>query len=99
MISPRSRYVGVDTATVSVDLDGEQQVVRYLRRRFVPSPKGTITLVRHLVKQGDRVDNLAALYFTDPTQFWRICDANQVLEPDELVDAVGRSLAIILPLR
>jgi hypothetical protein len=99
MISPNSRYAGVDTATVSVKADGEQQLVRYLRRRFIPSPTSTITLVQHLVKQGDRVDNLAALYFTDPTQFWRICDANAVLEPDELVDTVGRALAIILPLR
>src|SRR4051812_3067021 len=99
MIGPNSRYTGVDTGSVTVDVDGEQHVVRYLRRRFVPSPSGTVTLLRHPVQQGDRVDNLSAFYFTDPTQFWRICDANNVLRPDEMVETVGRSLAIVLPLR
>ncbi len=99
MIAPGSRYASVDTNTVTADVDGEVHVIRYLKRRFIPTLTGTITLVEHPVKQGDRVDNLAALYFTDPTQFWRICDANDVLRPDELVETVGRTVSIVLPLR
>jgi len=99
MIGPTSRYAGIDTGVVTVDVDGEEHVIRYLRRRFIPHLSGSITLVNHPVKQGDRVDNLAAFYFTDPTQFWRICDANNVLRPDELVETIGKLLAVVLPLR
>ena len=99
VINSTSRYARVDTGVIEIDVDGEKHVVRYLRRRFIPSPTGTITLLHHPVKQGDRIDNMANLYFSDPTQFWRICDANNVLRPDELVETVGRSVAIVLPLR
>jgi hypothetical protein len=99
MITPTSRYANLDTGTVAVNVDGEPRQVRYLRRRFIPPPAGMITLVQHTIQQGDRVDNLSAFYFTDPLQFWRICDANNVLHPDEVLSPIGRSVAIILPLR
>ena len=44
-----------------------------------------------------RLDNLAAEYLGDPEQFWRICDANGVLRPDELTDTIGRRIRITLP--
>ena len=99
MITPSSRYASVQTATLTTTVDGEARSVRYLLRRFIPPQTGTIALLRHPVRQGDRVDNLSAFYFTDPLQFWRICDTNNVLRPDELVETVGRSISIVLPLR
>jgi nucleoid-associated protein YgaU len=47
--------------------------------------------------QGDRLDNLAARYLGDPEQFWKICDANNVLRPDELTEEIGRVVRIALP--
>ena len=36
------------------------------------------------VTEGDRLDNITARFLGDPTQFWRVCDANLALLPDEL---------------
>jgi hypothetical protein len=48
------------------------------------------------VKEPDRLDNIAARYLGDPEQFWRICDANPILEPEEL-EVAGRRILITLP--
>ena len=47
--------------------------------------------------QGDRLDNITAQYLGDPEQFWRICDANDAMRPDELTETIGRRLRITLP--
>lgn len=89
-----SRYHGVDTATL-VTADG--RTIVYLRRRFIP-PAGRFALLQeHSVAQGDRLDNLAAQYLGDPEQYWRICDANSAMRPDELVENAGSKLRITLP--
>jgi hypothetical protein len=54
-------------------------------------------LQEHTVKEGDRLDNLAALYLSDPELFWRLCDANNAICPEELTETVGRILRITLP--
>jgi hypothetical protein len=69
----------------------------FLRRRFVPPPERFALLQEHTVSQGDRLDNLAAQYLGDPEQFWRLCDANAAMHPEELTDTVGRTLRITLP--
>jgi hypothetical protein len=91
---PTSRYYGIATATVQL-ADG--RTVIYLRRRFVPSPDSFVLLQYHTVTQGERLDNITAKYLNDPEQFWRICDANGALHPDELTETVGRKLRITLP--
>jgi hypothetical protein len=91
---PDSRYHGLDIAQWTGP-DG--QPVAYVRRRFVPAPERFATLSEHRVSQGDRLDNLAAKYLGDPQQFWRLCDANGLLRPDELVEVVGSTLRITLP--
>jgi hypothetical protein len=68
-----------------------------VRRRFIPSPNGATTLVEHTVTQGERLDNITARYLGDPTQFWRVCDANNVLQPNELTDKPGTRIKIALP--
>lgn len=49
------------------------------------------------MKDGDRPDNLASQYFGDPELFWRLCDANEGMHPNELIETVGRKLRITLP--
>jgi hypothetical protein len=49
------------------------------------------------VVAGDRLDNLAARHLGDPQQYWRICDANRAVRPDELIETLGRALRITLP--
>lgn len=98
MFEPTSRYHDLETAKMTVrDSRGEPRVVSYKRRRFVPPGTTMTTLAEHTVAQGDRLDNLAARYVGDPEQFWRICDANNVLIPEELTEEVGRTVKIGLP--
>jgi hypothetical protein len=98
MITPNSRYAQVEIATLSVTRNGLVTPIRYLRRRFIPPATGQVTFVHHTVRQGDRIDNITARYLTDPTLFWRICDFNGVLRPDELTDTLARVIEIALPL-
>jgi hypothetical protein len=98
VFDPTSRYASVETATLTrVDADGQQRVIAYKRRRFVPPAGNTGTLVEHRFAQGERLDTITARYFGDPTQFWQICDANEVLRPSELTDEVGRPIRIAMP--
>ena len=39
----------------------------------------------------------SAQYLGDPEQFWRLCDANRALRPQELTDTIGKKLRITLP--
>ncbi len=47
--------------------------------------------------QGERLDNIAATFLGDPELFWRLADANRAMQPEELVQTVGRRLRITLP--
>jgi hypothetical protein len=77
-------------------LPGGKTVV-YLRRRFVPSPERFQLLQFHIVTEGERLDNITARYLGDPEQFWRVCDANNAMRPEELIETVGRQVRITLP--
>ncbi len=93
LFSASSRYFGIDTATI--DEDG--RTIVYIRRRFLPQPGRFQLLQYHTVIQGERLDNIAAKYIGDPTLFWRLCDANNAMRPDELTETVGRKLRITMP--
>jgi hypothetical protein len=69
----------------------------YVRRRFVPPPERFELLQEHTVTEGERYDTIAAQYLGDPEQFWRLCDANNVMAPEELTETIGRRLRITLP--
>jgi hypothetical protein len=91
--APASRYHGLEIARIEVD--GEEYV--YVRRRFVPPPEQLAVLGEHAVSQGERLDHVAARYLGDPEAFWRLCDANRALRPEELTEIIGRRLLITLP--
>jgi hypothetical protein len=89
-----SRYYGIETKTIEL-ADGT--TVSYLKRRFVPQPSRFATVETHLVTAGERPDHIAHQYLNDAEQFWLLCDANAVLNPDELTATVGRRIRITLP--
>lgn len=91
---PTSRYHGIDTATLETE-NGE--IIVYLRRRFIPPSERFSLLQEHTITEGDRLDNIANQYLGDPEQFWQLCDANNVLHPDELTETIGRRIRITLP--
>ena len=92
--SPASRYYSIETTTLETT---EGKIIAYLRRRFVPPPARFVLLHEHRVAQGERLDNITAQYLGDPEQFWRVCDANGAMRPDELTETPGRVLRITLP--
>jgi len=92
---PQSRYSGVALAVLQLR-PGEPGVV-YVRRRFIPAP-GSLTIVaRHVAATLDRPDLLGAKYLGDALLYWRIADANAVVDPNELTDTLGRRVDIPLP--
>lgn len=94
LFPPTSRYHGLDTIKMEMP-DGNTLV--YLKRRFIPQPEEFQLLQEHSVTQGERLDNVTAHYMNDPELFWRICDANRAMVPNELTQTVGRRLRITLP--
>jgi len=93
LFPPNSRYAGLDVATLQRP-DGTTLV--YVRRRFISPPERFALLQEHVLAEGERLDNLTATYVGDPEQFWRLCDANAVLDPAEL-ETPGRVVRITLP--
>ena len=91
---PNSRYNAVPVLAHAL-ADG--QVLPYLSRRFIPPENLFSATGAHTGSEGDRRDNIAARSLGDPELYWRLCDANGALRPDELVEAIGRSLRIALP--
>jgi hypothetical protein len=90
----KSRYYNFETATIEGP-DG--RTIIYLERRFVPPSENFSLLLEYVVSGGDRLDNITARFLGDPEQFWRICDANGAMRPDELTETIGRQLRITLP--
>ncbi|MEU4131157.1 LysM peptidoglycan-binding domain-containing protein [Streptomyces wuyuanensis] len=94
---PRSsRY---HDAQIGVHRTADGREVRYTRRRLLPplpEDPGEQT-APHTVGSGERPDQLAQRHLGDPSQWWRIADANPVLDPDELTAEPGRVIAIPLP--
>jgi hypothetical protein len=94
MFPVTSRYHEIQTAQYSTP-EGRKHV--YLRRRFLPSAESASILPEHVVTQGERLDNITAYHLRDPEQFWRVCDANGAMHPDELTAEIGRRLRIPIP--
>lgn len=93
MFAPGSRYAQVPTAVFT---DRHGQAHAYVLPR--PAPPPAPTRQRHVMADGERLDHLAARTFGDPEQFWRICDANTEMRPDDL-EVAGRRIIVPLVVR
>lgn len=89
-----SRYYSIPTASYHPG-DG-MSPISYLQRRFCPQGGDMPLLALAEVRPGERLDQLTARTLGDPTQFWRIADANHALDPARLA-APGRVLRIPVP--
>jgi len=79
MISAASRYA--DSTVATLVKDGQDVAV------IVPSAQVaySFSFTHHTVVTGDRADSIAYQYYTDPTLWWRIADANpEILWWDDL---------------
>jgi hypothetical protein len=94
MFQPTSRYFELETATFTARSGRE---VAYTRRRFLPVETEGTVLAEHTVTQGERLDTITARYLGEAELFWRLCDGNNVMRPQELTSAVGNPIKIFLP--
>lgn len=98
MFDPTSRYARLSIRTLhTTDPDGQPRDVRYVERRFLPPAAVGTAIVEHKVAQNERLDNITAKYLGDPTQFWQVCDANEVADPNELIEEADRRIRIAMP--
>jgi hypothetical protein len=93
-VSPTSRYYSIEQKTLELP-NGDK--VAYVGRRFVPQQDRFATLTEHVVQQEERPDQVANQFLGDAEQFWRLCDANGCLQPEELTDHAGERIRITLP--
>lgn len=89
-----SRYYATPTTTMAT---AQGKTVVYLERRFLPSADAFATVQFYTIAQGDRLDNIANKFLGDPMAFWRICDANNAMRPQELTETPGRQIRLTLP--
>jgi hypothetical protein len=94
MFEHTSRYHALETATYTIP-DG--RVVSYKRRRFLPRGTEMTLLVEVSVTLADRLDLITARTLGDPEQFWRVCDANDAMNPPDLTDEPGRTVRVPVP--
>jgi hypothetical protein len=88
MFTKNSRYAKVENAEMT---DAKGRVITYKQTRFIqPTP----ALQGHIITEGERLDHISFYYYRDPSRFWRICDANAAMWPDDLAADIGRKINI-----
>ena len=83
-----SRYAKVATLEIT---DSTGRTIQYKATRFIADTQPRLA---HKVQRGERLDHVAHQYFRDAERFWRICDANQTMWPDDLTDEPGERILI-----
>ena len=94
MFSKVSRYRNVPAVTA---LDAEGRTLSTTDIRLLPHVTGTF---QHTVQAGDRLDALANKFYSQPLQWWNICDGNpRFLSPLALLgqDAVATAKFPVTP--
>ena len=94
MFNSTSRYYPLEEV-MYVDEHGHH--ISYKRRRFLPQGMQMPLLTEVTVIDGDRLDLIAARTLNAPDHFWRICDANNAMNPFALTDHVGNVLRVSPP--
>jgi hypothetical protein len=93
MFASTSRYARVLQA-VYVERGGRS--VPYVVLRTFPELAPTERTI--VLGDGDRLDIVSFRFYGDPEQFWRICDGNRVLRPED-AEVTGRRLTIPLAVK
>jgi hypothetical protein len=94
MSDPNRRYEGLPLAELEL-ADGAR--AQYSTRRFLPRGSRLPILAKVQVAEGDRLDLISARAYGTPDALWRICDANDCMNPSELTEEVGALLIVPLP--
>ncbi|HEY5912266.1 MAG TPA: hypothetical protein VJA21_16815 [Verrucomicrobiae bacterium] len=88
MFCKGTRYENVGTDSIT---NAQGQKVQFKKVRFIPETPAQTGVV---VANEERLDQIAQRIYQDPELFWRICDANLAMWPDDLVAESGRVIRI-----
>ena len=94
MLTSKSRYANLPDRELRRE-DGDRVV--YKARRFLPQADRLRLKGEASVRQNDRLDLIAARTLEQPLLFWRIADANDAMDPFELVVRPNRVLRVPVP--
>jgi len=94
MFDSKSRYYSRETSTYKAS---EGQEITYIQRRFLPQGEYRPLLIETTVNASDRLDLITTRTLGDPQQFWRVADANNAMNPFDLVSEPGITLRIAIP--
>lgn len=91
MFGRSSRYYALDNSLYQ-EKDGHH--ILYKQRRMLPQGTTQPLLSLATTKPGDRLDLIAARTIGAADQYWRICDANNAMNPFDLIDENAGTLRI-----
>ncbi|MBW4659725.1 MAG: LysM domain-containing protein [Drouetiella hepatica Uher 2000/2452] len=94
MFEHTSRYYNLETLEYTT---ADDRKIAYKRRRFLPQGQTMPLLQEVTVLEGDRLDLITYGTLGDPLHFWQVCDANNTMNPEELIAEVGRIIRIPTP--
>lgn len=94
MFDAGSRYAKLATARTTRE-DG--RTIQYVTRRFLPRGDTLPLLTEVTVSGEDRLDLLTNRTLGVPEAFWLVCDANDTMNPAELLDENGLKIRVPLP--
>lgn len=89
--NPSSRYCGTGVEQITL---ANGTVVSYLSRRIIPAMSIYTNTQNYSVVAGDRLDNLAARFLSNPILFWMIADANGAEDASALTAEPGKVILI-----
>ena len=93
--SPNSRYMGVPVD--AWDPGGGRPPVPFLGRRLCPHQERFALLYEVRIAEGDRRDLLGFGHLGDAELWWRLADANGLVDPRDLTEPIGRRIRVTLP--
>jgi nucleoid-associated protein YgaU len=70
-------------------IDGSSILLKLKRK--IPVRKSKMI---HTVAEGDRTDLLAYRFYRDPLKFWKIADANDEMNPEQMLTKPGDKIII-----
>ncbi|MGI6457727.1 MAG: hypothetical protein ACOX5R_19200 [bacterium] len=86
LYSKKSRYANQPLQTVT---DGRGRAVQIV----LPAPAPSQRLRGyHILRQGERIDHLAARYLNDASGYWRIAEMNDVMMAEMLTELAEISI-------
>lgn len=94
VFDPGSRYANSETRTY---VDPEGREIRFIARRFLPDGSRQPLLTEVGILQRDRLDLVANRTLGDPLAWWRVADANNALDPAELVAEPASRVRVAVP--